>query len=218
MAGRVEVSRKELTKFCREAGFEPSPGMLEAIAGYLELLLHWNRSMNLVGTRTWQDTFHTLVVDSLHVAAFLDTLPLPPEPEVWDLGAGAGLPGIPLRAAWQRGNYTMVEAREKRAMFLRMALARHPLPGTNVFQGRAEAFMPSRPPADLVVSRAFMPWRELLDFVSGHLAPGGQVVFLSLDPVPASLPEGWAVEAESLYGTRCGGRYFWSLRPIIVPN
>lgn len=218
MAGRVEVSRKELTKFCREAGVEPTPEAREALAGYLEFLMHWNRSMNLVGTRTWQDTFHTLVVDSLHLATFLAGLPMAEQPEVWDLGAGAGLPGIPLRTLWQRGSYTLIEAREKRAMFMRMALARTPLPGTEVFQGRAETFMPSRPPADLVLSRAFMPWRKLLPFVSGHLAPGGRIVLLCLEPLPKALPEGWAGEAEAAYDTRNGRRYFWSLRPIIAPN
>lgn len=218
MAGRVEVSRKELTRFCREVEFEPSPEEREALAGYLELLLHWNRSMNLVGTRTWQDTFKTLVVDSLHLLRFLRSLPLPAEPVTWDLGAGAGLPGVPLRMIWHDGSYTLVEAREKRAMFLNMVLARHPQPRTTVFQGRAEKFMNGRPPADIILSRAFMPWAELLPFVQAHVAPEGRVVFLTLEPLPSQLPEGWCAESESSYETVGGRRYFWSLRPIIAPN
>ncbi|MEG6506644.1 16S rRNA (guanine(527)-N(7))-methyltransferase RsmG [Nitratidesulfovibrio sp. 1201_IL3209] len=201
----VHVSMKELARLCAEAGFAPdeTPEAAQAVlAGYLELLMKWNRVMNLVGTRTWQATFRTLIVDSLHLARFLRSLPLPEAPETWDLGAGAGLPGIPLRAVWQAGIYHLVDAREKRTLFLSNVLARHPLPGTVVFRGRVEEFMPTRPKADCVVSRAFLPWPEVLELVRGHVAPGGVVVFLANEGAPASLPTGWRVAARAEYAVQ----------------
>ncbi|MFI3270868.1 MAG: RsmG family class I SAM-dependent methyltransferase [Pseudomonadota bacterium] len=238
MAGKVEVSRKELTRLCGEAGFAPSPKELDDLATYMEFLLHWNRSMNLVGTRTWQDTFTTLVVDSLHVHKFLQSLNIPENPISWDLGAGAGLPGIPLRVLWHDGEYTLVDAREKRTIFMGMALAQCPQARTKVFTGRAEVFMAQEckadRPADIIISRAFMPWRELLDFVNGHMksqvtnkakesaeAEGSQVdenqasriIFLTLEPMPQDIPEGWQAEAEMAYDTRVGRRYLWSIQP-----
>ncbi|WMW66469.1 class I SAM-dependent methyltransferase [Nitratidesulfovibrio liaohensis] len=198
----VHVSLKELSRLCAEAGFGPDSvpeAAQTALAGYLELLMKWNRVMNLVGTHTWQATFRTLIVDSLHLARFLRTLPLPEAPETWDLGAGAGLPGIPLRAVWQAGTYHLVDAREKRTLFLSNVLARHPLPGTVVFRGRVEEFMPTRPKADCVVSRAFLPWSEVLQLVRDHVAPGGVVVFLANEGAPASLPTGWKVVARAEY-------------------
>ena len=201
----VHVSLKELARLCAEAGFAPdeTPEAAQAVlAGYLELLMKWNRVMNLVGTRTWQATFRTLIVDSLHLARFLRTLPLPEAPETWDLGAGAGLPGIPLRAVWQAGTYHLVDAREKRTLFLSNVLARHPLPGTVVFRGRVEEFMPTRPKADCVVSRAFLPWPAVLELVRGHMAPGGMVVFLANEGAPASLPPGWRVAVRAEYGVQ----------------
>lgn len=201
----VHVSLKELTRLCAEAGFGPDSvpeAAQKSLAGYLELLMKWNRVMNLVGTHTWQATFRTLIVDSLHLARFLRTLPLPEAPETWDLGAGAGLPGIPLRAVWQAGTYHLVDAREKRTLFLSNVLARHPLPGTVVFRGRVEEFMPTRPKANCVVSRAFLPWPEVLELVHGHVAPGGMVVFLANEGAPASLPPGWRVAARAEYGVQ----------------
>lgn len=201
----IHVSPKELTRLCAEAGFGPDEvpqAALAALAGYLELLMKWNRVMNLVGTRTWQATFRTLVVDSLHLARFLRALPLPEAPETWDLGAGAGLPGVPLRAVWQAGTYHMVDAREKRTLFLSNVLARHPLPGTLVFRGRVEDFMPGRPAAHCVVSRAFLPWPEVLALVGGHVAPGGHVVFLANDAPPDSLPDTWRVAARADYAVQ----------------
>lgn len=235
MAGKVEVSRKELARLCAEAGFAPSDKELNDLALYMELLLQWNRSMNLVGTRTWQETFTTLVVDSLHVHKFLQNLDIPENPISWDLGAGAGLPGIPLRILWQEGEYTLVDAREKRTIFMGMALAKTPQPRTKVFTGRAEKFMAQEckkgRPADLIISRAFMPWRELLAFVNGYIksqitenieentqntssiSQPSRIIFLTLEPMPQDIPDGWQAEAEMAYDTRVGCRYLWSIQP-----
>ena len=197
---------------------------------YLAHLVKWNRVMNLVGPDGWRDIVHTLIVDSAHLALFLESLGhcLPPEAECWDLGAGAGLPGIPLRMLWSGGTYTLVEAREKRALFLQTVLALCGLSQrARVFRGRVERFMPARPPANLVVSRAFMPWEKMLGLVGPHVAPAGLVVFLTLEPAPqeqalAAFEGQWQVEA--LYPYRLGpldeeqgnsaqtGRFFWALR------
>jgi len=84
-------------------GCIPDDAALRSLGVYLELLMHWNRAMNLVGARTWQDAARTLVVDSLRFAPFLEGLPLSASPLCWDPGAGARLPGIPLRLLWNRG-------------------------------------------------------------------------------------------------------------------
>lgn len=64
------VSPYDLQDWAKRAGFELTEETLPPLAGYLGLLMQWNRVMNLVGTRTAEDTFFTLVVDSLHSWAF----------------------------------------------------------------------------------------------------------------------------------------------------
>lgn len=177
-------------RLAEKAGFSLPDSALPPLAAYLADLLRWNKVMNLVGTRSAAATFSTLFVDSFHLDAFLrrPSLGLAPAPETWDLGAGAGLPGIPLRALWPAGCYTLVEAREKRALFLKTTLARLALPQTHVFHGRAEVFMDGSRRADCILSRAFMPWQKLLPFVEPHLAPGGILVLLLRDPLPCPAP------------------------------
>lgn len=65
------VSPYDLQDWAKRAGFELTEETLPPLAGYLGLLMQWNRVMNLVGTRTAEDTFFTLVVDSLHLGRFL---------------------------------------------------------------------------------------------------------------------------------------------------
>lgn len=212
------------------AGFALDDVQAGALAQYLTLLLKWSRAMNLVGRAQWPEVFRDLAADSLHLAAFLRALPLPAEPLSLDLGAGAGLPGIPLRCVWDAGTYVLVELREKRAIFLRQAVGETRLARVRVFHGRAEDAgaelarlgLPGR--ADLVVSRAFMPWPKLLPLAAGLLAPGGRLVVLASEPPPGDVGavigagEGgaFALEAAREYASGGAGakrRYFWSLTP-----
>lgn len=210
-----ECTPEAVAEACEKLGFALSEPVSSLLADYLVLLEQWNRVMNLVGPGAWPDILRTLVADSFFLADFLRELPLGPEPECWDLGAGAGLPGIPLRMIWQRGSYALVESRDKRAGFLQTVLARCPLPGTFAHHGRVETFMPGRPLADLVVSRAFLPWEKVLALVGGRLAPRGIVVFLSLVPLPAVLPPGWTAAGGKEYTVAGQTRYFWGLTPVI---
>ena len=192
------------------------------LAVYLDQLIKWNKKMNLVGPTNWPTVFKTLVVDSLHLADFLTSMELSKDNLTLDLGAGAGLPGIPLRAIWQKGEYWLVESRERRTLFMRSVVGKIHLPGTHVFEGRAEEVLDhireTQPDAmaDLILSRAFMPWLKLLDFVRPMLRENGTVVILANTPPPKpeELPEGWQLESEADYAAAGKTRYFWSLKMV----
>ena len=202
-----------LQQLCRSLGWDLPEGTAESLALYLELLESWNRRMNLVGPQSWQEVLATLVMDSMHLAGFLDGLPLPGSPLSLDLGAGAGLPGIPLRLVWGRGRYVMVEVRQKRAVFLRHVLARLDIPGTEVFHGSVETLPQVLVPAGLVRWRAFRPWKDMLRFSRGLQRPGGVTVIMSNDPPPSeiAIPEPWRLFGEQAYRIQGLDRYFWAL-------
>ncbi len=210
-ASSSALSPEELGRRLAVMGFAPGPDVASGLATYLALLMKWNAAMNLVGSATWVDALENLVADSLHLANFLPDAGLPPEPESWDLGAGAGLPGIPLRLLWRDGTYTLIEAREKRALFLRTALAQLSLPRTVAVQARAEVFFRTAGLADLIVSRAFMPWRNMLALVADRVKEGGKVLFLTLEASPDALPDGWRLWRTQEYVCRGRQRFFWCL-------
>lgn len=214
------VPPASVSALAQEAGFALPPEAAVGLSDYLGLLMQWNAAMNLVGTTAWQEAFRNLVLDSLHLAPFLEDLDLPRELQTWDLGAGAGLPGIPLRMVWPRGEYWLVESREKRALFLSTVLARRPLPATHVFRGRAETFAAGPPPrrADLVVSRAFMPWPKLLHFLRDRLTPGGCVILLLQTPLKPDALDGWETLACHEYIVGRTTRAFTAVRPLFPPS
>ena len=210
-----EIPSAELAAACHALRYPVSEEALAPLGVYLSLLMRWNRAMNLVGAKNWHEALR-LAADSFFLARFLEELPLPPRPQTWDLGAGAGLPGIPLRIAWQAGEYHMVEIREKRVIFLNTVLAQLTLPNTLAVCERAEIFfarmLAQKCPADCILSRAFMPWEKLLPFVADNLAPGGFVCVAANRPQPGLLPGPWRLAAEYAYELDGAQRFFWALR------
>ena len=224
------------------ADLELTQPQSKRLAQYLTLLLKWNKVMNLVGRAQWPSVFRDLTADSLHLAVFLKRLALPKAPLTLDLGAGAGLPGIPLRIVWEAGAYVLVELREKRAIFLSQAVAALKLSATYVVHGRAEVVLEALPglkmapregyasaqtleKADLVVSRAFMPWPQLLPLAAELLKPSGLLVVLANEPPPVELAAesgaGFRLVDSMEYPSETRSRYFWALSvasaPSIVP-
>ncbi|BBD07301.1 16S rRNA (guanine(527)-N(7))-methyltransferase RsmG [Desulfovibrio ferrophilus] len=185
------------------------------LAEYLGTLAKWNRSMNLVGADRWRDALSNLVADSWHLADFLVELSLPDSPRTLDLGAGAGLPGIPLRVFWEAGEYTLVEIRKKRVAFMRFVLAHMRLERTVVAGCRVEELPQGSFPVDLVLSRAFMPWDDLLALVGPWLTPEGSCVVMANEKPPREFP-GWTITGVAGYPAPGGRRYFWSLSPASI--
>lgn len=189
-----------------------SPEAETLLAKYSSLLLKWNKRMNLSGARS-QEELEDLFEDSFALADFLKTIFPSPSADfsAWDLGAGAGLPGIPLRAVWMEGNYWLVESRQKRALFLENALAALNLPRTRVFNGRAEKFFTAiNRKADCIISRAFMPQDKLLCFCAPHLAPSGVIIIMSGEDGPA-IPKNWLLLSQAFYPTARGRRWLRAL-------
>lgn len=183
---------------------------------YVTMLLNWKKAINIVGAKSRAEIMSTLVPDCFWLASFMERLlPANWHEECWDFGAGAGLPGIPLRMKWQAGSYWMIEAREKRALFLANALANLNLPGTFASGATVESFLQQRggsAKAGCIVSRAFMPWEKLLEYCQGMLSPAGRLVIMSSQPPPEILAK-WRLDAWAEYPSGAKTRYIWALAP-----
>ena len=188
-----------------------SSGQIQDLATYLHELMLWNRKTNLVGKRDWRLAYHDLIKDSLYLAACLQELDLPQKPLSLDLGAGAGIPGIPLRILWGKGRYLLVEPRQKRALFLHHILRHIPLAQSEVHCCQAQDLC--EPPADLVLSRALCPWPEFLSLASPLLAPSGLILTFSKhswEQEDGLCPSGFDLVQERAYpGQDKTWRYFW---------
>ncbi len=209
----ASLTVQAVAALARQLGRELTDEQASLLTVYLQLLTKWNAKMNLVGPRDWQTMLATLVLDSWYLGDFLSGLALGLALEenirTLDLGAGAGLPGIPLRVFWDKGEYVLVEPRQKRAVFMQTAIRNMRLKGIRVAACRVEQLTRDDVPATLVVSRAFCPWRECLGLAASLVREQGYCLIMSRRSTPENIPPGWQLHRTSSYPVDHDKRWFW---------
>jgi 16S rRNA (guanine527-N7)-methyltransferase len=166
------------------------PALAMPLLAYLALLDRWNRTYNLTAIRDPREMVGKHLLDSLAMHPYIGAGNLA------DLGAGAGLPGIPLAIAKPGLQVTLVESNGKKARFLREAVRTLGLANARVAESRAEAL--DEPGAyDAITARA-LAMLPLIIALGGHLLkPGGRLLAMKgavPDDEITSLPAGWRVE------------------------
>lgn len=165
-----------LHSLCAAAGVDPPVEQVEQLYRYFELLRHWNRRINLTALRLDgypPQTIDRLLVEPLVAATILEDAPL----VCLDLGSGGGSPAIPLKIARPHLNLTMVEARGRKAAFLREAVRELGLRDTAVLAGRFDELLPDwEGRADLVTLRAVRVDASLEALIGRLLGREGRVL------------------------------------------
>ncbi len=153
----------------------------DRLDGFVDCLLRWNSTINLVSRKDEATIWQRHVEDSLQLAALIET----PVTRAIDLGSGGGFPGLVLCIATNTP-FDLVEADQRKAAFLREA-ARLTQAPARIHAGRAETL--TLEPALLVTARALAPLPALLAIAARFVAPGGSCLFLKGAGVDAELTE-----------------------------
>ncbi len=160
--------------------------MQPEILRYAELLLEWNRSVNLTGARTMEEVLAQVAAGDALLA-----IPWTGIGRVIDIGSGGGLPAVPLALAIPDVQFTLLEANSRKIAFLEHVAATLKLPNVAVAAGRAEELghRPAlREQFDRAVSRAAAPPVVLLELALSFVRPGGDLV-AQVSPVDPHLLE-----------------------------
>jgi 16S rRNA (guanine527-N7)-methyltransferase len=111
------------------------------------------------------------VLDSLRAAA-----PLAGVRDAYDLGSGAGLPGIVVAIARPDVRVGLVDSRRRRVAFLELAVAELRLTNASVLGLRVETLTE---PVDACLARAFAPAARAWEVAEPLLRPGGRLVYFA---------------------------------------
>jgi 16S rRNA (guanine527-N7)-methyltransferase len=93
-----------------------------------------------------------------------------------DLGAGAGVPGIPLAVALPETRVTLVEGNGRKCEFMRAITGELRLGNVEVVHGRAETWKEGRDRLDVVTARALAPLDVVAEYAAPLLRVGGALV------------------------------------------
>ena len=140
---------------------------------YYELLIEWNRVMNLTGITEYDEVNLKHFTDSLTIVRIKD---MENVSTLIDVGTGAGFPGIPVKIAFPHIKVTLLDSLNKRIKFLNQVVEELDLEDVVTLHGRAEDYAKKeeyREQFDLCASRAVANLSTLSEYCLPFIKKGG---------------------------------------------
>jgi 16S rRNA (guanine527-N7)-methyltransferase len=169
----------------------------ERLDRFVDMLLKWQRTTNLIAPSTVDQLWTRHVADSLQLPG------LAPEARTWvDLGTGGGFPGLVIACALADrpgSRIHLIDSHGRKAAFLREAVRMLGVPAL-VHAVRIEEFVNSFSDAvDVVTARAVAPLRALLSYAEPLVKRGALALFPKGQDVETELTDAakyWIIETE----------------------
>jgi 16S rRNA (guanine527-N7)-methyltransferase len=173
---------KRIGEGAAQMGIRLSPEQLKLLGRHIDLLLKWNKSINLTAITDPEEVAEKHVLDSLAV------VPVLPSGSLLDAGSGGGFPGIPAAIARPDLDVALVDSVQKKVAFLKSALAELRLPKVKAYAVRLEG-NPSKedlPRVHAAVARAYAAPPAWLQLAQQYVLPGGVAICMlgPAEPVP----------------------------------
>jgi 16S rRNA (guanine527-N7)-methyltransferase len=173
----------------------------QRLAGFIDLLLAWQKTTQLVSPASIPKLW------TRHVADSLQLLDLAPQARLWvDLGSGGGFPGLVIACALADKPGAMVhlvESNNRKAAFLREAVRITGAPAM-VQAMRIEKFVANfAATPDVITARALLPFKSLIENSYSMLSRGALGLF----------PKGRDVGVELTHAAK-----YWNIDYTLVPS
>ena len=168
---------KDLASIAQANGLILRNDQLLLLSKYADLLRKKNSVVNLLSRKDEENIFSKHILHSLSL--IIPTIPLAgisSDANVFDLGTGGGLPGIPLRISNPQISVTFCDSIGKKIVAVSEFIESLELTNCRAFAERSEALATKplhRKKYDIVVSRAVAPLDQLVFWSFGLLKRGG---------------------------------------------
>ena len=173
----------------QKEGFSLNERQIEQFVQYYDLLIDWNKKINLTAIEEPQEVADKHFVDSALLLSVKKDLA---DCSLIDIGTGAGFPGIPLKIIEPRLKLTLFDSLNKRINFLNTVCHDLSLEGVQAVHGRAEDFGKKaeyREKFDLATARAVARMPVLLEICLPFVKLGGHFIALKGPELEKELQE-----------------------------
>lgn len=148
---------------------------LNQFINYYDLLIEWNKVMNLTAITEISDVINKHFIDSLSIVKALR----PEKQKILDLGTGAGFPGVPIKIAFPETDILLMDSLNKRIQFLNEVIKSLHLEKITAIHGRAEELGHQgqyREQFDLCTSRAVAKLATLSEYCIPFVKKNGYFI------------------------------------------
>jgi 16S rRNA (guanine527-N7)-methyltransferase len=128
---------------------------------FIEVLLKWQKSVNLISNSTINTIWKRHFLDSAQLYTYSQDI----KGNILDIGSGAGFPGMIL-AMMGNNNVNLIESDQKKCIFMR-EVARLTNTKVKIYNCRIEDLDYMKP--ELIISRALAPLSKLIEYVDNHM-------------------------------------------------
>lgn len=170
-----------LCKECKTQDIEITEEQAKKLETYKDLLLEWNEKMNLTAITDEYEIIIKHFVDCLECTKMIKD-----EKNIIDVGTGAGFPGMVLAIYYDNIEFTLLDALNKRLIFLQDIVEKLNLKNVKIVHGRAEEIARKeefKEQYDASVSRAVAQLPVLLEYTSPFVKVGGKCIVMKGDNV-----------------------------------
>lgn len=171
--GDEKMNENILKQGFREFGLVLDAAQKNQFLRYYELLVAWNRLMNLTAITEYDEVCTKHFMDSVSLCKAVDCTK---SMSLMDVGTGAGFPGIPLKIVFPDLKITLLDSLGKRVKFLYEVIDTLGLKDIEAIHGRAEDFAKQdlfRERFDLCVSRAVANLSTLSEYCLPYVKKDG---------------------------------------------
>jgi len=183
--------RNKLIHGSRQLGIDLSEAQSSALLKFIRLLAKWNRTYNLTAVDDVSQMLSHHLLDSLAIAPYLTAS------RAIDVGAGAGLPGIPLAIYFPQKEFVLLDKNGKKTRFMRQVQYAIGLTNITVIQQRTELYRPESCFA-AVITRALTTLPKMLHMTADLCCNDGQFFALKgryPQAEIAAVPKDYRIEA-----------------------
>ena len=205
---RKEFDEK-MVRDLKSLGIELSEHQLEQFYNYMNILIEWNKVMNLTNITEPIDIIQKHFVDSLTALEKIKETD-----SIIDVGTGAGFPGIPIKIAFPETKVVLLDSLNKRIKFLNEVIDKLELKNIQAVHGRAEEFAHNkehREKYNIAIARAVAPLNVLSEYLLPFVETKGEAICMK-----GSKGREEAQQAEKAVKTMGGS--IVEIKEFVLPN
>ncbi len=166
------MNKEEFIEELKKINIELSKEKLEKLDKFYNLLVEWNKKINLTRIITEEEVYLKHFYDSLTIAKVVD---LNKVDTLCDVGTGAGFPGIVLKIVYPNLKVTLIDAILKRVKYLNEIIKELELENIEATHVRGEDH---KEKYDVVTARAVANIEKLLTYTMHLVKDNG--VFIAM--------------------------------------